>query len=225
MIRSIRPLPLVALAAALALAGCGRGDDNSNNIAAIDNQLTGNESELSNALAAEIGVSPDLANKSGGKGGEAVAPAAPAQPQPQPKPQPQSQPQPQPQPAPAPAQAASADAPAGCTVNGGLDRGAGWADRLPESFPIYPGARRIEAAGRDSGACRVRVVTFASYDDWRHVVAWYRGRAAGAGYSTGEQVRGGDHILGGARGESAYYLIATPNGGATTGSLIVNTGR
>jgi len=213
MIRTLRPLPLAAFAA-LALAGCGRGDEDSNNIAAIDNQLTGNEAELSNALAAEIGVNPDLANKSG-KAGGAAAPGAPAQPQPQP----------QPAPAPGPAQTASADAPAGCTVNDGVDRGPAWADKLPESFPIYPGARLIEAAGRDTGACRVRVVTFASGDDWRHVVAWYRGRAAGAGYSTGEQMRGGDHILGGARGESAYYLIATPNGGGTTGSLIVNTGR
>ncbi|MEA3032363.1 MAG: hypothetical protein QOH86_379, partial [Sphingomonadales bacterium] len=157
MVRIIRPLPLAAFAA-LALAGCNRGGDETNNIAAIDNQLTGNEAALSNALAAEIGVDANLANQSGGKGGGT---------QPQPQPQPQPAPQPQPQPAPAPSHNAVADAPAGCTVNGGVDRGPSWADRLPETFPVYPGARLIEAAGRDAGDCRVRVVTFASADDWR----------------------------------------------------------
>ena len=53
----------------------------------------------------------------------------------------------------------------------------------------------------------------------------YRGLVTGNGYSAEQQQRGGDLVLGGTRGDSAYYLIVTPQGTGSDVSLIVNNGR
>src|SRR3546814_5165695 len=71
------------------------------------------------------------------------------------------------------------------------------ADRLPETFAVYPGARLTEAAGNNAGDCRVRVATFVTDAPWQRVLDWYHTRAVRAGYSSEHQVRGADHILGG----------------------------
>jgi hypothetical protein len=47
----------------------------------------------------------------------------------------------------------------------------------------------------------------------------------GRGYTAEQQQRGGDQVLGGTRGESAYYLIVTPQGSGSDVALIVNNGR
>ena len=102
-----------------------------------------------------------------------------------------------------------------------------WADRLPAAFPPYPGGRVTEAAGQDSGACRVRVVTFRTADPHQRVIDWYQQRAVHAGYSAEHQARGREHVLGGVNRatDGAYYLIVTPVEGGSEVALIVNNGR
>jgi hypothetical protein len=102
-----------------------------------------------------------------------------------------------------------------------------WANRLPAAFPPYPGGRVTEAAGQDSGECRVRVVTFRTADPYQRVIDWYQQRAVQAGFSAEHQARGSDHVLGGVNQGSngAYYLIVTPVQGGSEVALIVNNGR
>jgi hypothetical protein len=223
---------LTLAAAAAAIAGCDRSDrGEGNNLAALDSQLVGNDVDpaLTSALADQIAVDPELANQSN-RNAVKTAPT-PTQAQ-------------YPAPAPAPAQAggqparaagaasggeaqaaAAATGPGGCALNGPFDYNASWANRLPEAFPIFPGGRVTDAAGYDRGACRMRAVTFTAGAEWRRVVGWYRDQAVRSGYSADEQVRGADHVLAGSKGESAYYLIVTPKGGASEVALIANAGR
>jgi hypothetical protein len=96
---------------------------------------------------------------------------------------------------------------------------------MPAEFPAYPGGHLTEAAGNDHGGCRMRVVSFTTADPPQRVIQAYRGLATGAGYSAEQQQRGGDQVLGGTRGDSAYYLIVTPQGTGADVALIVNNGR
>jgi len=225
---------LTLAVAAAAIAGCDRSDrGEGNNLAALDSQLVGNDVDpaLTSALADQIAVDPELANQSNRNA--VKTPPTPTQAQ-----------YPAPAPAPAAAQAggqtpaaaapagsgevqaaAAATGPGGCALNGPFDYNAGWANRLPAAFPVFPGGRVTDAAGYDRGVCRMRAVTFTAGADWRRVVGWYRDQAVQAGYSADEQARGADHVLAGSKGESAYYLIVTPKGSASEVALIANAGR
>jgi hypothetical protein len=113
----------------------------------------------------------------------------------------------------------------GCGVP--FQYGAEWAERLPPEFPAYPGGRVTEAAGSDRGACRVRVVTFATDHAFAQVLDWYRGIATRAGFDAEHEVRGADHVLGGInpRSDGAYLVIVTPQANGSKVALIVNNGR
>ncbi len=113
----------------------------------------------------------------------------------------------------------------GCGVP--FQYGAEWAERLPPEFPAYPGGRVTEAAGSDRGACRVRVVTFATEHAYAQVLDWYRGIATRAGFDAEHEVRGADHVLGGInpRSDGAYLVIVTPEANGSKVALIVNNGR
>jgi hypothetical protein len=102
-----------------------------------------------------------------------------------------------------------------------------WAERLPVEFPAYPGGRVTEAAGINSGNCRMRVVTFTTENGWQQVLDWYRGAATRGGFNFEHQVKGSDHVLGGVneRTDGAYYVIVTPEAGGSKVALIVNNGR
>ena len=69
------------------------------------------------------------------------------------------------------------------------------------------------------------MVSFTTADTPQRVIDHYRGLATRAGYSAEQQQRGDDTVLGGTRGDSAYYLIVTPQGAGADVSLIVNNGR
>lgn len=212
---------LLAAAASLALAACGRKDAHTSNIAALDNELAGNatEASLSNELASQIAVDANLVAGPGAKaGGNAAAPADGG------KVPPSNAPNPGPGPA-APQPAAGPAGAGGCSLDVKFAYGNGWANHLPEAFPVYPGGRVTEAAGNDSGACRMRVVSFTAGADWQRVLDWYNTQAVRAGYSSEHQLKDGDHVLAGAKGDAAYYLIVTPKGSASDVSLIVNNGR
>ncbi|MEA3029549.1 MAG: hypothetical protein QOG13_874 [Sphingomonadales bacterium] len=208
-----------AVAGLLALAACnGAGD---NNLAELDNSLIGNGADpaLTSALEDQILVDPNLVQQSnpnaarppetpvqaqypagaGGAGGGGAREAA------------------------AGGGAADAQGRSACGVP--FDYGNGWANRLPADFPAYPGWRVTEAAGSDRGDCHVRVVTFATNDPYNRVLEHYRSLAARAGFSAEQQARGADQVLGGTKGEAAYYLIVTPSRAGSDVALIVNNGR
>jgi hypothetical protein len=212
----VRPLlTTAALAAALMLAGCNRGGDAGNNVAALDNQLVGNEADaaLTGALGNQIRVDPAVANGTAPAAGQASnAQGANG--------------------------AAGAVDKARLALNGADNHGCAgdpskfdtnnvWANRLPEAFGLYPGAKLAEAGANNANGCRVRVVSLTTGDDWQKVLDWYNTRAVRAGYSSEHRIDGADHVLGGtnAKDGGAYYLIVTPGQGATDISLIVNNGR
>jgi hypothetical protein len=215
-----------ALAGLLALAACNRGEGN--NVAALDNNLVGNGADpaLTSALEDQILVDPNLVQQANPN--QAHAPQTPVQAQ---------------YPAgsastggnasgaaqAAHGELASAAAPDGqpapMACGQPIAYGNGWANRLPAEFPAYPGGRVTEAAGSDRGDCHVRVVSFTTADPYGRVIDYYRGLATRAGFSAEQQARGGDQVLGGTRGEVAYYLIVTPQQGGSDVSLIVNNGR
>jgi hypothetical protein len=119
----------------------------------------------------------------------------------------------------------TAPPPSASVCGQGFDHGNEWASRMPAEFPAYNGARLTEAAGNDHNGCRMRVVSFTTQDAPQRVIDNYRGLVTRAGYSAEQQQRGDDQVLGGTRGESAYYLIVTPLGTGSDVSLIVNNGR
>src|ERR1041384_1994716 len=88
-----------------------------------------------------------------------------------------------------------------------------------------PRHRGPGAAGAGRGACHMRVVTFTTPDPYNRVLEHYRSLADRAGFSAEQQARGGDQVLGGTRGEAAYYLIVTPIQSGSDVALIVNNGR
>jgi hypothetical protein len=212
----------LGLAGLLALAACG-GSGAGNNLAAIDNELVANSVDpaLTSALEDQIAVDSNLNQQAnpnavrppetpvqaqypadarpGESGGAArvqrAAGGGPAQP------------------------------PSAASCGRAFDYGAQWAGRMPAEFPSYPGGRLTEAAGNDHGDCHMRVVTFTTGDPPGRVLERYRSLAARGGYSAEQRQRGGDQVLGGTRGDSAYYLIVTPAGAGAEVALIVNNGR
>ena len=225
------PLRIAVLAAVLALAGCGRGDEG--NLAALDNKLANADPALTSALEDQIAVDPQLTQQSNKNA--VRTPGTPSQAQ-----------YPANQgggtiPAPAPVKADAANAgqhdQIGSAAGGGggtacaggapFDYDMAWAQRLSPAFPAYPGGKITEAAGNNQGACRVRVITFATGDHSQRVLDWYHTRAVRAGYSSEHQVRGEDHILAGAKESDggAFYLIVTPKGNGSEAALIANNGK
>lgn len=216
MIR-VRPSAL-GLAGLLALAGCGNAPA-PDELAGIDNELIANSVDpaLTSALQDQLSIDPNLAQQANPN--SARPPEAPVQAQ---------------YPADAdPGQdgtrtqsAGGAASPPSAAICGrGFDYGNAWANRMPAEFPAYPGGRLTEAAGNDHNGCRMRVVSFTTADAPARVIERYRGLVTNAGYSAEARQRGGDQVLGGTRGDSAYYLIVTPQGSGSDVSLIVNSGR
>lgn len=100
-----------------------------------------------------------------------------------------------------------------------------WARKLPAELPVYPNAKVSEAAGSDAPGCRRRIVSFASAAPAATIVDYYRARVAKAGYSVEHLTEQGSEILGGTRGEAAYYVTVTPTkGGGSAVDLVANSG-
>ncbi len=107
-----------------------------------------------------------------------------------------------------------------------LSYGAGWANRMPAAFPVYPKGRVQEAAGVAGDGCSLRVVSFTSANPVQDVADYYYTRARGAGYSAEYVIRRGDHALGGTRGEDAYYItFAKRADGGTAVDVVASGGR
>jgi hypothetical protein len=204
----MRPI-LLAFAATLTLAACSRGGDG-NNMAALDNQLVGNQADdaVDGALGNQISVDPAAANGSkASANGQATGHAGAAE----------------------KARLALNGADhKGCAAESApLENGNQWADRLPAAFGNYPGATVTEAAANNANGCSVRIVSLTTSDDWQRVLDWYNTRAVKGGYTSEHRVDGTDHILGGTNDKSgaAYYLIVTPGNGTTEIEFIADKGR
>ena len=210
--------PAFVLAGLLALAGCG-GSSANNDLAAIDNELIANavDPALTGALQDQLSVDPSLSQQANPN--SARSPEAPVQAQ-------------------YPADAnpgedgahtrtagGAAPPPSAAACGQGFDYGNEWASRMPPEFPAYDGGRLTEAAGNDHGGCHMRVVSFTTPDAPQRVIDNYRALVTRAGYNAEQQQRGGDQVLGGTKGDSAYYLIVTPQASGSDVALIVNNGR
>ncbi len=115
---------------------------------------------------------------------------------------------------------------AGCAKK--LSYGMEWAQRLPESFGIYPGAQLMEAAGAEKDGCTLRAVSFVTPVPPQGVMDYYYTVARRAGYDGEHQVLGGDHVLGGTRKSdgAAYFILFTDApGGKTSVDIIADKGR
>lgn len=110
--------------------------------------------------------------------------------------------------------------PTGDACARGLSYSATWATVLPADVPLYPNAQVQEAAGND--ACGLRIVSFTSAAPIDRILGWYTARVTRAGYSAQHQAAGGQHVLGGTRGDAAYivYVTAAPGGGSDVDLLV-----
>lgn len=215
--RAVMLFRLSAVSAAIVLASCGQGSVANDSVAHDDA-----DPALTSVLEDAILTDPTLSQQSNRN---AVRPPE--------LPTRAEYPAITPMPAPRRASAQAGTRPAAphaggsCGAAAEFHTGMEWADRLPAAFPPYPGGRVTEAAGQQTGECRVRVVTFRTADGYQRVLDWYTARATAAGYSAEHQVRGTDHVLGGVKQgtNGAFYLVVTPVQGGSDVSLIVNNGR
>ena len=194
-----------ALALVVSIAGCQKATPPANSLDFIDNDLVNgaiaDESPANRALAKAIHV--DLAKTGrGAMHGRETAPQRTAD---------RSG-------AVLPAVAedgegSAVDGASGCL--GGLVYANDWATKLPADLPMHPAGKLQEAAGHD-GDCRARVVSFTVPGDRGQLLGWYRTKAQAAGYTAGRADKGGDWILAGDRGPSAYTIIfGSPDHGET----------
>ena len=229
MLRAAPTLRLLAIAAALAVGGCKQKPSDAE-LNRLDNSLMANDTDpaLTSALQDQIMVDPSLAQQSN-KNAVRAPSSPPAAQYPLPAGPQQAQVNGQPaKPGAKPVQTAAAEpGERGADCGARLNYNAGWAQKLPAAFAVYPGAKVTDAAGLDAPDCRARVITFTSAAPPQRVLDYYRARATGAGYSAEHQMREGDHILAGTVGRTdrAFYLILTPlKGGGSDVAMITNGG-
>lgn len=247
------PLLSVALLAAapMALTACSSNEDKEQELAELDDNLTGqSDPAVDDALQDKILVDPDLADSSNvsavaaagdgsggslpsdsGYEGDSAISTGNLMSAPDPR-------------------VASADDCGGCTAgsqgmtlgekarrqaagsaNGAcsakISYGMGWADRMPPAFPVYPKARLQEAAGVSGAACDIRVASFTTSAPLKSVVDYYYTRAKRSGYSAEYLLRDGEHVLGGVREKDDGAYVITLNrrsNGTTAVDLVANNG-
>lgn len=242
----IRPLLLASLAA-LALSACNRNAPaTQNDLDQLDRELTqanaddpARDPALTAALRDQIMVDPALAQSSNGN---AIRP--PSRPDPNAVPA-----ETRPADPVDPATLSKAPAPSGtcpeCRAkDGALTAGAlagtrpataacarqvrysaTYANRLPATLPLYPGAQVSEAAGADGNGCALRVVSFRAGGTPERVVDWYFTRARQGGYSAEHKAEASRHVIGGTRGPAAYIVYVSPRpGGGSDVDFITNAG-
>lgn len=107
-----------------------------------------------------------------------------------------------------------------------IQYGAGWVQRLPAAFPVYPRAAVVEAAGVMNGRCNVRVVNFQSRAGLQAVLDFYHTQASRSGYTSEHVLRGTEHYLGGTKGDLAFIVMIRPMaGGLVDVDLVASGGR
>lgn len=234
----MRRLPSLAAALSLlALAGCNRTDPGTENVAALDAELIGDDQEAAK-LGNRILVDPKRLADANERRANPTTPPRPGTAA---------------NPADAtarllaapPAKRAGAcpecdaarravtlastpqsagTAPVDCTRN--LTYATDWAKRLPADLPLHPQAKLTEAAGSQVSGCQFRVVSFTVEAPLGQLVDWYYTRATRAGYASGHQLDGNEHVLAGSRGRDGgvYVLFLAPDGPRTNIDMVLNKG-
>ncbi len=106
-----------------------------------------------------------------------------------------------------------------------------WVDRLPHDLALPAAAQVTEAAGSDTAACKLRVVSFVLPDAPDAALARYRAIARRSGYAIGETSDAGATILSARRSDGTAFVatIGTNEGGTGEGGsaidLMTNRGR
>ena len=94
---------------------------------------------------------------------------------------------------------------------------------------VAPRERWPSSVGRglEVGVFKVGGVARERSVPWQRILEYYKIRAQSAGYSTEQQTRGADQVLGGTneRDGGAYYVIVTPKQGGSEVSMLSNNGR
>lgn len=108
--------------------------------------------------------------------------------------------------------------------SGSVRTGAEWVERMPATFPLYPGSTLVEAGGT-TAACGLRVLSFRSGRPPAAVLDWYAVRARQAGYTAERDRDGADRRLGGTRGNDAFVLFVQASGDGSQAQLVANAGR
>lgn len=102
---------------------------------------------------------------------------------------------------------------------------ANWAAKMPETFPVYPRGAVQEAAGTDSGKCRLRVVNFLTPVPLAEVMDFYFTRASKAGFQVDHAMIDGENTLGGSHQGSSFVVYArSQKNGLTSVDLVTNGG-
>jgi len=114
----------------------------------------------------------------------------------------------------------------GCGMR--LGYGMEWAQRLPATLPLYPGAELKDAAGLDDPRCTISAVTFATNAPARDVLDFYYTMALRAGYAVEHVEQDGGHAFNGRRSKNGaaftLKLRSAPDGGIE-GDLIFSQRR
>lgn len=102
-----------------------------------------------------------------------------------------------------------------------------FANRLPADLPLYPRARLIEAAGSDTGNCRLRAVTYSSSAAPKAMIDYYLTLARRAGYTASHSSQSMEELVNATRDRdgAAFYAIIQPAGAGSTVDLVANNGR
>lgn len=97
-----------------------------------------------------------------------------------------------------------------------------WAAALPQPFQPYPRGAVAEAAGSDADGCAMRVVHYRTPAPIEDVLAFHNARLRAAGYSAEHVGQGGDHVLKGRKGGSAYAIyVRRAEDGLTSADIVV----
>lgn len=98
-----------------------------------------------------------------------------------------------------------------------------WADRMPQAFRLYPGAKLVEAAGLDKEQCTLRIISFTTPAGIDPVLDYYYTQARRAGYDGEHLLSGGEHQLGGTtKAGAAYVVFARQKGALTEVDVVAN---
>ncbi len=110
-----------------------------------------------------------------------------------------------------------------CAAN--VSYSATWANRLPKSVPLYPGARVAEAAGAGGAGCALRVVSFSTGAPMQRLLDWYYTKTSGAGFSAQHSAEGDQHVLAGTKAGAAFLIMLKSRGdGGTDVDLMADGG-
>jgi hypothetical protein len=217
---------IAAIALAVLLAGCGSKKD-----AAADKDVVGNASgdqtdpALTSALEDQIMVDPALSQQ---KNGASTRPGAvPGQsPVPSTMPDGGSVTGGQTLGELAQSQSAGKAAAANAACYKSLQYSVAWTQRLPAELPLVRDAQVSEAAGSAKPGCNVRVVSFVSPTPIERLVTFYETSAKRAGFTAERQGTAAERVVGGDKGDQAFYATFRPRqGGGTEVDLLANHGR